>query len=190
MEIRSILLAAGASRRFGSDKLLADLGGEPMVVRAALNLVAAGMPVLSVVRDAAGPVARALGGIPGVAITACPEAGLGMGRSLAWGVAAVRSADAWLVALGDMPEVDPDTIRRLIRALRAQASMVAPEYAGVRGHPVGFAHRWVSELLALQGDQGARGLLTSHPEHLWRVPVQDPGVLRDLDHPKDLAAGS
>lgn len=190
MEIRSILLAAGASRRFGSDKLLADLGGEPMLVRAALNLVAGGVPVLCVVRDAAGPVAGALGGIPGITISACPEAGLGMGRSLAWGVAAAHSADAWLVALGDMPEVAPDTIRRLIRALRAQASIVAPEYAGVRGHPVGFARRWVSELLALQGDQGARGLLASHPEHLWRVRVRDPGVLRDLDHPKDLAPGS
>ena len=95
-----------------------ELGGEPLVVRAALNLCAAGVPVHCVVRDSAGPVAQALGGIPGVAIGACPDAHLGMGRSLAWGVAATPSADAWLVALGDMPEVAPNTIGSLIRALR------------------------------------------------------------------------
>jgi len=53
MAIQALLLAAGAARRFGSDKLTADLGGEPLVVRAARNLLAAGLPVLCVVRDAA-----------------------------------------------------------------------------------------------------------------------------------------
>ena len=186
MEIRSILLAAGASQRFGSNKLLVDVGGEPMVVRAARNLLAAGVPVLCVVRDLAGPVARVLGGMPGLDLVACPEAGHGMGRSLAWGVATTPTADAWLVALGDMPEVAPDTIRSLIRVLKTRASMVAPEYGGRRGHPVGFSRRWYSDLLALEGDQGARGLLAKHPQALRRVPVQDPGVLRDLDHPEDL----
>ncbi|MGE5153996.1 MAG: nucleotidyltransferase family protein [Bdellovibrio bacteriovorus] len=188
MQIQSILLAAGASRRFGANKLLADLGGEPLVVRSARNLLAGGVPVLCVVRDSAGPVAQALEGIPGIAIGACPEAHLGMGRSLAWGVAATPAADAWLVALGDMPEVDPGTIRRLLAALRAQASLVAPEHRGRRGHPVGFSRRWYADLVALEGDQGARALLSDHPEALWRIAVQDPGVLRDLDHPGDLGA--
>ncbi len=187
MRIQGILLAAGASRRFGSNKLLMELGGEPLVVRAALNLCAAGVPVHCVVRDSAGPVAQALGGIPGVAIGACPDAHLGMGRSLAWGVAATPSADAWLVALGDMPEVAPDTIRSLIRALRAHAPLVAPEFGGRRGHPVGFSRRWYAQLLALDGDRGARDLLAAHPLELQQIRVQDPGVLLDLDYPEDLA---
>lgn len=188
MRIQAILLAAGASRRFGSNKLLAELRGKPLVVRAALNLVAAGAPVLCVVRDLQGPVAEALGEIPGVAMGVCPEAHLGMGRSLAWGVAASPAADAWLVALGDMPEVTPDTIRRLLGALRARASIVAPELGGLRGHPVGFSRRWFSDLVTWDGDQGARGLLARNPQELSRIPVSDPGVLRDFDHPGDLPA--
>lgn len=187
MRIQGILLAAGASRRFGSNKLLTDLGGEPLVARAARNLCAAGVPVHCVVRDPAGPVAQVLGTIPGIAIGACPEAQLGMGRSLAWGVSATASADAWLVALGDMPEVSPDTIGSLIRALKAQAALVVPEFGGRRGHPVGFSRRWYSQLLALKGDRGARDLLAEHPLELQRVQVQDPGVLLDLDYPEDLA---
>ena len=187
VEIQAILLAAGASGRFGSDKLLVDVDGEPMVVRAARSLLVAGLPVVCVARDAAGPVARSLAGIPGVSVSACPEARLGMGRSLAWGVAAVPMADAWLVALGDMPWVEPDTVRALSDALRTRASMVAPEYHGDRGHPVGFAGRWREHLLALQGDQGARRLLADHPLEVRRIPVQDPGILRDVDHPRDLA---
>lgn len=187
MRIQCILLAAGASRRFGSNKLLTELGGEPLVARTARNLSAAGVPVHCVVRDTAGPVAQALVGISGVATGACPEAHLGMGRSLALGVAATPFADAWLVALGDMPEVAPDSIRSLIQALRAQASLVAPEFAGRRGHPVGFSRRWYSQLLALEGDRGARELLAAHPLELQRVRVQDPGVLLDLDYPEDLA---
>ncbi|MFY9972961.1 MAG: nucleotidyltransferase family protein [Chromatiaceae bacterium] len=186
VDIQGILLAAGASGRFGSDKLLVDVDGYPMVVRAARNLLVAGLPVVCVARDAAGPVARLLAGIPGVLVSACPEARLGMGRSLAWGVATVPRADAWLVALGDMPWVEPDTVRALSDALRTRASMVAPEYQGDRGHPVGFAGHWRAHLLALEGDQGARRLLADHPLKVQRVPVQDPGVLRDLDHPRDL----
>lgn len=187
MEIQAILLAAGASGRFGSDKLLVDVDGEPMVVRAARNLLVAGLPVVCVARDAAGSVARLLAGVPGVSVSACPEARLGMGRSLAWGVAAVPTADAWLVALGDMPWVEPDTVRALSDALRTGASMVAPEYQGSRGHPVGFAGHWREHLLALEGDQGARRLLADQPREVLRVPVRDPGVLRDLDYPGDLA---
>ena len=186
MEIQAILLAAGASGRFGSDKLLLDVDGEPMVVRAARNLLAAGLPVVCVARDAAGPVARLLAGIPGVSVSACPEARLGMGRSLAWGVATVPRADAWLVALGDMPWVESDTVRVLSDALRTRASMVVPEYRGDRGHPVGFARHWREHLLALAGDQGARRLLADHPREVQRIPVQDPGILRDVDHPRDL----
>jgi molybdenum cofactor cytidylyltransferase len=192
VQIQAILLAAGASRRFGSNKLLASLdgsclAGEPLVVRAARNLRGAAAPVTCVVRDPVGPVANVLARIPGVAICACSEAHLGMGRSLACGVAASAWADAWLVALGDMPEVNPNTIRRLMDALRSKASIVAPVFAGRRGHPVGFSRHWYPQLLALEGDQGARGLLAEHRSALRLVPVTDPGVLRDFDRPTDCA---
>lgn len=200
MVIQAILLAAGASSRYGSNKLLASLEGvsteagplpgEPLVVRAVRHLREAGAPVICVVRDPAGPVAKVLTGIQGVSVYACPEAHLGMGRSLACGVAASPAADAWLVALGDMPEVKPDTIRRLMDALRAKAAIVAPVFAGRRGHPVGFSRRWYPRLVALEGDQGARGLLAEHRSALRLIPVTDPGVLMDLDRPRDPAGSA
>jgi len=186
MPIQALLLAAGAARRFGSDKLTADLGGEPLVVRAARNLLAAGLPVLCVVRDAAGPVAALVRALPGAEVSLCPDAHLGMGRSLACGVCATRSADGWLVALGDMPAVTPGTIRTLARELDSGASIVAPQYRGRRGHPVGFARGWLPELLALEGDQGGRDLIAAHHDRLHLIATDDAGILLDVDEPGDL----
>ncbi|MFZ0788826.1 MAG: nucleotidyltransferase family protein [Chromatiaceae bacterium] len=186
MAIQALLLAAGAARRFGSDKLTAELGGEPLVVRAARNLLAAGLPVLCVVRDAAGPVAGLVRALPGAEVSHCPEAHLGMGRSLAWGVRATRSADGWLVALGDMPAVAPRTIRALAEELGSGASLVAPQFRGRRGHPVGFARRWLPELLALAGDQGGRDLIAAHQDRLRLIATDDAGILLDVDEPGDL----
>lgn len=190
MGIQALLLAAGASKRFGSNKLTAQLGGQAMVVRAARNLLAAGLPVLCVVRDAAGPVADRVRELPGTKVSQCLDAHLGMGRSLAWGVGATRSADGWLVALGDMPAVPPEVIRALAETLAAGASIVAPEYRGRRGHPVGFARCWLPELLALEGDRGGRDLIAAHPDRLRLIAVDAPGVLLDVDNPEDLVRSS
>lgn len=157
-----------------------------MVVGAARNLRAAGLPVLCVVREAGGPIAELLEPIPGIEISACPDADRGMGRSLAWGVGATRSADGWLVALGDMPAVAPGTIRTMAGALADGASIVIPVYRRRRGHPVGFAHRWLPDLLGLEGDRGGRDLIAAHPDQVRLIAVDDPGSLLDVDEPADL----
>jgi len=187
MAIQALLLAAGAARRFGSDKLTAELGGEPLVVRAVRNLLAAGLPVLCVVRDAAGPVAGLVRALPGAEVSHCPYAHLGMGLSLAWGVRVTRSADGWLVALGDMPGVTPGTIRTLAQELDSGASIVAPQYRGRRGHPVGFSRGWLPELLTLAGDRGGRDLIHAHHDRLRLIATDDAGILLDVDEPGDLA---
>ncbi len=157
-----------------------------MVVRAARNLRAAGLPVLCVVREPGGPVAELLEAIPGIEISACPDAHLGMGRSLAWGVNATRSADGWLVALGDMPAVAPGTIRTLAAYLADGASIVIPVHRGRRGHPVGFAHGWLPRLLGLEGDRGGRDLIVAHADQVRLIAVDDSGCLLDVDEPTDL----
>jgi molybdenum cofactor cytidylyltransferase len=91
---------------------------------------------------------------------------------------------AWLVALGDMPHVAPATLSALADALAAGASIAAPVMGGRRGNPVGFGHVHLAALLALEGDQGARRLLQSCP--VTEVPVEDPGIFRDIDTPADL----
>ncbi|MCG6941565.1 MAG: nucleotidyltransferase family protein [Thiohalocapsa sp.] len=189
MSIRALLLAAGSGRRFGGDKLSALLAdGTPMCVAAARNLLAAGCDVLAVVRapeEGVGPVLRRLG----VVVIGCADAHLGMGHSLACGVGASQAADGWVVALGDMPFLQPATIAAVARAVAAGAGIAAPTLDGRRGHPVGFGARWRDALLASRGDQGARALLVAHADQLVTIPVDDPGILQDLDRPGDLATG-
>jgi molybdenum cofactor cytidylyltransferase len=96
-------------------------------------------------------------------------------------------ATGWLVALGDMPFIHPASIAAVAQALAAgPQAIAAPVHAGRRGHPVGFGAAHGPALAALQGDEGARALLQRHAHALQLVPVDDPGVLRDVDTPADL----
>jgi molybdenum cofactor cytidylyltransferase len=182
-----ILLAAGSSRRFGSNKLLAPLAdGTPLAVAAASKLVAVVPESIAVVRPGDDALAAVLAG-KGLRIVECAEAERGMGHSLAAGVAAASMADAWLIALADMPSTKISSIAGLIAQLHAGSVLVAPFHAGRRGHPVGFAAEFGAELLSLSGDAGARDLLARHAASLTRLDVNDPGILIDVDTPGDLA---
>ena len=110
----------------------------------------------------------------------------GMGTSLAAGINATSSADGWLIALADMPWMQPATITALVNQLKNGASMVAPVYQGQRGHPVGFSARWQQPLQELSGDKGARDLLANYPAELELLTTGDAGILKDIDHPQDL----
>ena len=183
-----ILLAAGSSRRFGSNKLLAPLADDtPLAVAAASTLIAAVPESIAVVRPGDAALATLLAG-KGLRIVECAEAEQGMGHSLAAGVAAASAADAWLIALADMPSIRISTITGLCAQLQAGSLLVAPFHAGQRGHPVGFAAGFGAELLSLSGDAGARNLLARHASALSRLDVDDPGILIDVDIPGDLLA--
>lgn len=181
-----LLLAAGYGRRFGADKLLHPLAdGTPLAVASARALRMACSRALAVLR----PEQRVLAGLlaaEGLEVVICPEARDGMGHSLSAGVAASPDAAGWLVALADMPFIRHDSLNRVATALIAGAPLAAPVCAGQRGHPVGFAARWRSDLLALSGDEGARALLRAQGHLLQVVETDDPGVLRDVDRLEDL----
>jgi len=185
--IAAILLAAGTGSRFGGHKLLHPLeDGAAIAAHAARNLLAVLPDVMAVVR-LADPVGTTLEE-EGCLVTACPAASRGMGASLAHGVAYATGADGWVVALADMPRIRPDTIRRVVSALEAGALVAAPTYKGERGHPVGFSAALRQELLALDGDHGAREVLERHRDALTLIECDDPGVLFDVDRKQDLAA--
>ena len=185
--IAGILLAAGAGTRFGGSKLLHPLpSGTPVGVAALRNLQSALPRVVIVVRPGDNELRRLLAK-ERVSIIECAEADRGMGHSLAAGVAAERSADAWVIALGDMPHVRSDTIRALAQALEQGAELVVPVFAGQRGHPVGFGRRFRDHLLALSGDAGARSVLTAHASAVHQLEVDDPGVVQDVDTAADAA---
>lgn len=184
--IVGILLAAGESRRFGSRKLLHPLpGGEAIGRRSAVNLASAVDRVVAVVAPQDDAI-RALFEGAGVEVCVCPRAKEGMGASLACGVRAAADAQGWVIALADMPFVQPHTIAAVAAALRAGAALAAPVHAGQRGHPVGFAREYYDQLVALGGDVGARDILQRDAARLAAVPVDDPGVHRDIDTPRDL----
>jgi molybdenum cofactor cytidylyltransferase len=197
MRIAGILLAAGTATRFGGDKLLAPLAerthraaaGTAIGVAAAIHLAEALPDSLAVVRPADARLSERLSET-GLRIVECANADVGMGASLACGVTAAKDADGWIVALADMPWIAPATIRAVAAALGAGAGIVAPSYRGRRGHPVAFARHHYDALAALTGDAGARALLEDHPEWLTLIDVDDPGILRDVDRPDQLAVAS
>lgn len=187
MNIVGLLLAAGSASRFGSDKLRHPLPhGVAIAVQAARHLRAAVPRVVAVVRPGADATANALAA-EGCEVTVCERAGEGMGASLACAARAAGAADGYLVALGDMPFVRPSTIAAVRDALAAGALLAAPYWRARRGHPVGIAGSLRAELEALAGDEGARRVLAAHEARLVKVPVGDPGAIRDIDKPSDLA---
>ena len=185
--IAAILLAGGAGTRFGGGKLLHPLpDGTPLGAAAWHNLRAAVERCVVVVRTGDDELATRLRAA-GADVHECAQARLGMGHSLVCGVRALADAQGWIVALADMPRVRPGTIAAIAQRLAAGARIVVPVYRGQRGHPVGFAAALREELLALHGDSGARALLERHAEQVERLPVDDPGILQDVDTREDAA---
>ena len=188
--VSGILLAAGSSQRFGDDKLLHRLpDGRPMAEAAASSLLSVCDRPVAVVRSQQVALAALLEPM-GCEVVFVGPGDRGMGDSLATAVRATAHAGGWIVALADMPYIDPRSHRTVLSALHAGASLAAPVYRGRRGHPVGFSQRWLKPLAAMTGDRGGRTLLESHADQLQLCPVDDPGVVRDIDTPEDLLKSS
>lgn len=187
MNIVGLLLAAGAAQRFGADKLQHSLPhGVAIAVQAARHLRAEIPRVVAVVRPQAAETARALAA-EGCEVVVCENAAEGMGASLACAARAAGPADGYLVCLADMPFVRPSSIAAVRESLERGAPLAAPYFRTRRGHPVGLSGRFHEALLELNGDEGARRLLAEHEPELIKIPVGDPGVIRDIDTPGDLA---
>ncbi|GJI98557.1 hypothetical protein RugamoR57_52750 [Duganella caerulea] len=188
MALVGILLAAGRGRRFDpsgvQNKLLQPLeNGDAVVAASARNMLAALPRVVAVVRPDDGQVAALLGRL-GCEVRVCADADLGIAASLTTAIDYTKGAEGWLIGLGDMPHVRPDTMRALAATIERGARIAAPMHEGRRGNPVAFSSYHLPLLLALQGDQGAREILKSHA--VSELIVDDAGVVRDIDTPGDL----
>jgi len=185
-KVRALLLCGGKASRFGSDKLLATLDGQPLVAHSVRHLLAGAGNALAVIPAGSTALKRALEDA-GCDVLESGDCVRGMGASLAAGVKASADAHGWIVALGDMPFVNPMTIATIVDRIGKGVMIAAPVYQGVRGHPVGFSRALKDELAALDADEGARSVIALHRNELEAVLVTDAGVNADVDTPADLA---
>jgi len=189
--IGAVVLAAGLSSRMGSNKLLADIDGKPLVrhvVEAAL--ASAADPVVVVTGNAGVGVRAAASGLP-VAFAENADFTKGLSTSLRAGLSALPdNCSGALFLLGDMPDVSAVLIDKLIAAFdpaEGRAICVATR-RGKRGNPVLWSRRFFPDILALTGDIGAKHLMTEHDELICEVEAEDDGPLTDIDTPEALAA--
>jgi molybdenum cofactor cytidylyltransferase len=186
--IAGIVLAAGASRRFGSQKLLASVGGVPLVRRTVQQLLASSLDEIIVVLGShAAAVAAALGGV-NVRTVTNPDYAAGMSTSLRAGLRGLPpTAEAALVALADQPGVGAAIVDQLIATYRERRPpIVAPFYRdGVRGNPVLFDRALFDELRAVTGDEGGRSVVARDPTRVTLVTFDLP-MPADVDLPTDI----
>jgi len=190
--VAALVLAAGRSTRMGAvNKMLAEIGGKPLVRIAAEQAIAShAKPVIVVTGHEREKVEAALKGLP-VRFVHNPDYAEGLGTSLKAGISAVpEDADAAIVCLGDMPQVDAALVNRLIAAFDPErgALVVVPSIDGRRGNPVVWSRRFFHDLMAIQGDVGARHLIGNYAEAVVEVPVAGEAALTDVDTPESLLA--
>ena len=193
--IAAIVLAAGASRRLGRNKLLLPFRGGTVLSATVARVLESPVDQAVVVVGHEADDVRRLGGLPAdprLSVVDNPDWASGMASSLRTGLAACADAVAVIVALGDQPGIDPAVVARLVDASRAGAALAVPIHEdastpeGERvGHPVLFGRALFAELGALFGDTGAREVVKRHWARTARV---EGAPVRDVDTEADYAA--
>lgn len=180
-----IVLAAGRGSRFGGalHKLEQPLGSGTVLGSALRHAIESQLPVVVVTTAALAPLVGRQMATRDIVVLSAGEAARGMGYSIGVGVGERSGAPGWLILPGDMPLVRPGSLLAVASALE-QHPIAYAQHRGRRGHPVGFGAELYSELVQLDGDEGARRLLARFPSHA--VELDDPGVLQDVDTPTDL----
>jgi len=188
VKLAAVVLAAGRSERFGADKRLAQRHGRPLIEWALEALAGFDFAQkIAVVRDAddpAGDILRHYDATPVVNARAAE----GMGASLACGIAALGEVDGAFIVLADMPDIPPGLYGEMAMGFaKGDADIVVPRHDGQAGHPVLFGAACFTELKALTGDRGGRGLIDPARYRVAWLDSAHIGILRDVDRPKDLA---
>lgn len=186
----AIVPAAGKAERFGDQKLLATIKGEPLLGRTLRSLVDGGVNAIVVVLA---PVhaerltsAVPLLGDPRVRIAINPDPSRGMFSSIQAGLA-IAEGDPIVVLPGDMPFVKPDTVAAVLAACQGKR-VVVPRNGGRRGHPVAFSSTVRDAILAADPGQNLSEILKTAGLSRLEIDVDDSGILRDVDTPDDLRA--
>jgi molybdenum cofactor cytidylyltransferase len=189
--IAAVVLAAGLSSRMGENKLLVDISGQPLIRRTVQTALGShASPVIVVTGRDAERIEQALSGLD-VRFVENPDFAKGLSSSLKSGLSAMpEENDGALIVLGDMPSVTPALLDTLIAAFdpgEGRAICVAT-HAGKRGNPVLWARRFFPEMMAVEGDVGAKHIMAANDELVCEVEAPDDAPLIDIDTKEDLAA--
>jgi len=191
-QIAAVILAAGQSSRMGTNKLVLEIAGKPMLRRVAEAAIASrAHPVVAVLGNDFPDVARTLDGLD-VVLVDSPDFRDGISSSLRAGIAALpESVGGAMILLGDMPAMSASLIDRMIAAFdtaKGDAIICVATHNGRRGHPVLFACCYFPDILKLEGDVGARCVIEDHPDYVCEVEADDDAPHIDIDTPDALAA--
>ncbi len=190
MRAVAVVTAAGSAERFGGKKLLTPIEGEPLLDHTIGALLEGGVAEVIVVvgRDARAELERDVNAMfdPRVRPIENPDPSRGMFSSIQEGVAQAQG-DTILVMPGDMPFVSPDTVRAVIAAFARKPAIVSPRYRGKRGHPVALPASLRDEIRAADSRATLHDVIHAHLDVRVDVDVDDPGIVRDIDRPEDLA---
>ena len=195
--IWAVILAAGESRRMGTQKLLLPFGETTVIGAVARTAAASRVDAVLVVLGAdrqgvrADLEARGSAGASrqGIAFATNEDYRLGMLSSIQAGLRALPDgARAAVVLLGDQPFLTPRVVDAVVAAYeKARPGLVIPTFQGRRGHPVLIDLKYRDAILALDPLDGLRALMRAHAGDILEVDVGDANILRDLDTPKDYA---
>ncbi len=188
--ISAIVLAAGQATRFGRCKQVLRLGGKTILDHVLDNLRGSQIDDVVIVLGAHADEIREKVRLlerDNERIVTNADFASGMSTSIQAGLRALpESAEAAMIVLGDQPFVTPRTIDLLVDEYRrTRASVVVPTYNGVRGNPVIVDRSLFGEMLGIRGDVGCRAIFGDHAQSITKVPVDDRGVLVDIDTRED-----
>jgi molybdenum cofactor cytidylyltransferase len=186
----AVVTAAGSAERFGGKKLLTPIDGEPLLDHTIDALLDGGVAEVIVVvgKDGRAELERDVNAMldPRVRAVENPDPSRGMFSSIQEGVAQAQG-DTILVMPGDMPFVSADTVRAVIAAYERKPSIVSPRYRGKRGHPVALPASLRDEIRSMDSGATLHDVIHAHQDIRVDVDIDDPGVVRDVDRPEDLA---
>jgi molybdenum cofactor cytidylyltransferase len=183
----AVILAAGTSTRMGTAKQLLPLDDRPLLQHVLDHVRASAVKEIVLVLGFAAEEIRRKIDVQKARVVLNESYRQGMGTSLKAGLSAVdpQSAGA-LIVLADQPFVRPATLDRLIAEhRRSKAQIVIPTYRGFRGNPVLLDRSVFAEVMALDGDTGCRAIFGDHLDGIVKLPVDDAGILLDIDRQSD-----
>jgi molybdenum cofactor cytidylyltransferase len=188
-KVKALILAAGFSSRMKTNKMLLPMGDMTVIENTLQGFLQPDVDGVAVVLGhEKEKIASVLASYP-VEIIENPHFSQGMGSSVQAGIEQLQKDEdlaGVMITPGDMPFIQTKTVREIIKTYREFTyPIIIPVYRGRRGHPAFFAQELLPQLLAIAGDEGARGVIHRNPKKCFYLEVDDSGILIDMDAPEE-----